>query len=141
MMRYWDHDAHRYIEAEPFNCTGPEATYCLLSGEGRHQRYADLLSGRCGASRGELPTCKEAGTRNEQKRAQQKPRRQCSCGNVMGDKSARCRDCHTRSLVVASWAKVAEKSRRECGCGRAIARSSTLNNCATCRQHRRRVKR
>ena len=137
-MRYWDDDSHRYIECESLNVTGPLARASLIPGEGREQRYADLLSSRGGSKHGEQPTCTEAGTRNAQKGVKHGDKT-CACGSRMHWQSTRCRACATRICKRALGRSIPEP--KQCACGRTIARTSRLARCVKCREQARRLKR
>ena len=137
-MRFWSATRSRHIDGESLIVTGRLATVSLIPGEGREQRYADLLSSRGGSKWGELPTCAEAGTRNAQKGVKHgdKP---CACGSRMHWQSTRCRACATRICKRALGRSIHEP--RQCACGRTIAKSSRLARCVKCREQARRIRR
>lgn len=137
-MRVWSAARSCYIDGESLNFTGPLAAISLIPGEGREQRYADLLSSRGGSKYGDLPTCTEAGTRNRQKGVKHGDKT-CACGSRMHWRSTRCRACATRIRKRAFGRSIPEPKR--CGCGRTIAKSSRLARCVKCRELARRIRR
>ena len=137
-MRFWSAARSCYFDGESLNFTGPLAAISLIPGEGRGQRYADLLSSRGGSKWCELPTCTEAGTRNAQKGVKHGDKT-CACGSRMHWQSTVCHACNTLKFKRAMSSSIPEP--RQCGCGRMIARTSRLARCVKCREQARRLKR
>jgi hypothetical protein len=134
-MRFWSAARSCYIDGESLNFTGPLAAISLIPGEGREQRYADLLSSRGGAKYGELPTGTEMGKTPPTVRA--RVDKTCACGSRMHWESTVCHACNTLKFKRALSSSIPEL--RQCACGRTIARTSRLARCVRCREQARRL--
>jgi hypothetical protein len=136
-MRFWSAARSCYIDGESLNFTGSLADISLIPGEGREQRYGDLLSARGGINYGELPTGTEMGKTAPTVRA--RVDKTCACGSRMHWESTVCHACNTLKFKRALSGSIPEP--RQCACGRTIARTSRLARCVRCREQARRLRR
>ena len=137
-MRFWSAARSCYIDGESLNFTGPLASLSLIPGEGREQRYGDLLSARGGINYGELPTGTEM--RKTAPTVRARVDKTCACGSRMHWESTVCHACNTLKFKRAMSSSIPEpRQPRQCGCGRMIARTSTLARCTRCREQARRL--
>lgn len=136
-MRFWSAARSCYIDGESLNFTGSLASLSLIPGEGREQRYGDLLSARGGINYGELPTGTEM--RKTAPTVRARVYKTCACGSRMHWESTVCHACNTLKFKRALSSSIPEP--RQCACGRTIARTSRLARCVRCREQARRLRR